>query len=312
MGIIERKRVQTWSLKKMLHLLQQDYTSVVSGHTLWLFWGQQKKNVPTGERSIMFCCLNDGMFVCRSRAHQSTHVNTLNLKLTVCKLYPFLCICPNMLSYSDAACQEALPCSLGRPATSQAKCSSTPKMSRSVSLKATQFRGIHLHFHRVWADNCCTCWKSKGKNLLLYVKIVSLSFYWFLVGLNLLPSYPRCRNPNYSQPCFVNLIILRWSPAAFGMLSKLCQLTSVLLLAWGVSSQQRIKRYSLLLWDKLHFFLMSGQKNTNYNIKETGCKEWQQDFFGLPRLFNVPWCTTRPLMPGGYRSFLDVWVKQLT
>lgn len=74
---------------------------------------------------MYLCCSNNGTFLCCLRVCQTTHVNTLHLQSTVCKLSPFQHICPNMLPYSDASCQEAFLRFLGHPATSQAKCSST-------------------------------------------------------------------------------------------------------------------------------------------------------------------------------------------
>lgn len=82
---------------------------------------------------------NGRTILCRSRVRQTTQVNTLHLWSTVCKLSPFHCICSNMFSYSDASCQETF---LGHPATSQAKYSSTPKMSRSLFLKGMFLRAV--------------------------------------------------------------------------------------------------------------------------------------------------------------------------
>lgn len=111
--------------------------------------------------SLLLCFSNGRTVSCRLRVCQTCQHTPLH-RFTECKLSPFYCICSNMLPHSDVSCQEAL---LGHPATSQAKYSSIPKISRSVTLEAVFFesRGIHRYFLHVWVDKCCTRWENNGE-----------------------------------------------------------------------------------------------------------------------------------------------------
>lgn len=77
--------------------------------------------------------------MCRSRVRQTTLVDTLHLWLTVCKLSPFHCICPNMLPYSDALCQEAFLLFLFRtPSNQPSEAFVPPTHSQNVKLSSPQ------------------------------------------------------------------------------------------------------------------------------------------------------------------------------
>lgn len=160
-NLLQRKNATSSTAAPLLISLH----SVTSERACWLFWDCQalkKKNTPAGEQFIFLCCPNDRTFSSRSRARQTTDVNTLHFCMSAeCKLSPFHCICPNMLPYSVASCREAFLRSLGHLATSQAKCSSTPKMSSSLSLKAIFLTAVAFMFS---THNWCSCWKEKVGN----------------------------------------------------------------------------------------------------------------------------------------------------
>lgn len=207
---------------------------------------KKKKNTPAGEQFIFLCCPNDRTFSSRSRACQTTDVNTLHFCMSAeCKLSPFHCICPNMLPYSVASCREAFLRSLGHLATSQAKCSSTPKMSSSLSLKAIFLTAVAFMFS---THNWCSCWKEKVGNFFSQSLILIVQFYcWFKPAAVL----SEVQEFQPSPTLFSKSYYPRWSPAASGILYKLCQLTSVLSpLHEEFSTLQRSGQ----------FFLISSQK----------------------------------------------------
>lgn len=255
-----------------------------------------KRNTPTGEQFIFLCCPNARTFSHRSRARQTTDVDTLRFCLSAeCKRSPFHFICPNMLPYSVAWCREAFLRSSGHLATRQAKCSSTPKMSSSLSLKA-------IFFWQPW-HSCSQLiidahvGRKKWTILLLIVQ-----FYCCFKPAAVLSEVLEFQP---SPTLFSKSYYPRWSPAASGILYKLCQLTSVPSpLHEEFSALQRSGQFFLISSQKIRTWREQDERN---NSKDFDLDSRRPETLKLTRIYTI-----RPLMAAGQRWFLDVWEGQLT
>lgn len=97
----------------------------------------------------------------------------------------------------------------------------------------------------------------------------------------------------------------RWSPAASGILYKLCQLTSVPSpLHEEFSALQRSGQFFLISSQKIRTWREQDERN---NSKDFDLDSRRPETLKLTRIYTI--C---PLMAAGQRWFLDVWEGQLT
>lgn len=149
--------------------------------------------------------------------------------------------------------------------------------------------------------NWCSCWKENVdiffRSLLLIVR-----FYCCFKPAAVLSEVLEFQP---SPTLFSKSYYPRWSPAASGILYKLCQLTSVPSpLHEEFSALQRSGQFFLISSQKIRTWREQDERN---NSKDFDLDSRRPETLKLTRIYTI-----RPLMAAGQRWFLDVWEGQLT
>lgn len=149
--------------------------------------------------------------------------------------------------------------------------------------------------------NWCSCWKEKVDNFFRSLLLI-VRFYCCFKPAAVLSEVLEFQP---SPTLFSKSYYPRWSPAASGILYKLCQLTSVPSpLHEEFSALQRSGQFFLISSQKIRTWREQDERN---NSKDFDLDSRRPETLKLTRIYTI-----RPLMAAGQRWFLDVWEGQLT